>query len=102
MVVADDDMGRQLPYALLDRIKDEFLRTYNDHGKIATAHSLDKAFGYVTVWGVFCDHPALTLFSILSGHDCAIGRSICKNTLRNSTKWCLYRKRYEGCHSTRR
>lgn len=45
MVVADEDMGRQLPYALLERIKDEFLRTYNDRGKIATAHSLDKAFG---------------------------------------------------------
>lgn len=41
-------MGRQLPYAFLERVKDEFLRTYNDRGKIAPAHSLDKAFGYGT------------------------------------------------------
>lgn len=45
LAVAGEDMGRQLPYAFLERVKDEFLRMYNDRGKIAPAHSLDKAFG---------------------------------------------------------
>ncbi|KAJ7546646.1 hypothetical protein O6H91_08G048800 [Diphasiastrum complanatum] len=46
MVVADEDFGRQIPFAFLERVKEDFKRRYGG-GKAATAiaHSLDKEFG---------------------------------------------------------
>lgn len=45
LVVADESYGRQIPYAFLDRIKDEFQAKYSEKGRTAAAHSLDKSFG---------------------------------------------------------
>ncbi|KAJ7552769.1 hypothetical protein O6H91_06G070000 [Diphasiastrum complanatum] len=46
MVVADEDFGRQIPFAFLERVKEDFKRRYGG-GKADTAiaHSLDKEFG---------------------------------------------------------
>ncbi len=45
LVVANEEYGRQIPFAFLDKIKDEFLQKYADKGSSAIAHSLDKIYG---------------------------------------------------------
>lgn len=49
-VVADEAVGRQVPIAFLERIKDDFVSKYGG-GKAATApaNSLNKEFGYYTL-----------------------------------------------------
>lgn len=44
MVVSEDAAGRQLPFACLERIKDDFVRRHAEDGKSAIAHALDAAF----------------------------------------------------------
>eukprot|EP00250_Pteridium_aquilinum_P013301 c2125_g1_i1 orf=297-959(-) len=46
MVVADETIGRQTPFAFLERVKDDFKRRFGG-GKAdtAVAHSLDREFG---------------------------------------------------------
>ena len=46
-VVADESIGRQVPVAFLERVKDDFVAKYGG-GKAATvaANSLNKEFGY--------------------------------------------------------
>lgn len=46
-VVADESVGRQVPVAFLERVKDDFVAKYGG-GKAATAapNSLNKEFGY--------------------------------------------------------
>lgn len=46
-VVADESVGRQVPMAFLERIKDDFLSRYGG-GKASTApaNGLNKEFGY--------------------------------------------------------
>ncbi len=49
LVVADDEFGRQIPFAFLERIKDDFKRRYQGGGKtenLDTVHALNKEFGY--------------------------------------------------------
>lgn len=48
-VVADESVGRQVPLAFLERVKDDFVSKYGA-GKAATAaaNSLNKEFGYQT------------------------------------------------------
>ena len=45
LVVADEAFGRQIPYAFLDRISEEFMANHAKQGKTAAAHSMDRAFG---------------------------------------------------------
>jgi len=45
LVVADEAYGRQIPYAFLERVRDEFTRNWAERSKAAPAHSLDKSFG---------------------------------------------------------
>lgn len=45
LVVADDKYGRQIPYAYLLSIKDEFLSKHADRGRGAMENSLDRTFG---------------------------------------------------------
>lgn len=44
--MADEEFGRQIPFAFLERVKEDFKRRYAA-GKAdgAIAHSLDKEFG---------------------------------------------------------
>jgi hypothetical protein len=44
-VVADEEYGRQIPFAFLERVRDEFQAKYAEKGKTAAVHSLDKSFG---------------------------------------------------------
>lgn len=46
-VVADESVGRQVPVAFLERVKDDFVAKYGG-GKASTAapNSLNKEFGY--------------------------------------------------------
>ncbi len=46
LVVADEEFGRQIPFAFLERVKEDFKRRYQG-GRVdlAVAHSLDKEFG---------------------------------------------------------
>lgn len=47
LVVATEEFGRQIPFAFLERVRDDFKRRYGG-GKADTAiaHALDKDFGY--------------------------------------------------------
>ena len=45
LVVADEAYGRQIPFACLERIKDEFKSQYGGLATDAIAHSLDRSFG---------------------------------------------------------
>ncbi|KAF5838848.1 R-SNARE protein, VAMP72-family [Dunaliella salina] len=45
LVVADEAYGRQVPFAFLDRVKQEFEEEYAEKGRVSTAHSLDRTFG---------------------------------------------------------
>uniref|UniRef100_A0A7R9TUL6 Uncharacterized protein n=1 Tax=Micromonas pusilla TaxID=38833 RepID=A0A7R9TUL6_MICPS len=45
LVVADEEFGRQVPFACLERVKEEFKGTFADRAKDAIAHSLDRSFG---------------------------------------------------------
>jgi hypothetical protein len=47
LIVADEEVGRQIPFAFLDRVKDDFKRRYQG-GKadLTVAHGLDSEFGY--------------------------------------------------------
>ncbi|CAM6129199.1 unnamed protein product [Calypogeia fissa] len=60
LVVADEDFGRQIPFAFLDRVKEDFRRRYaGGRADTAIAHSLDKEFGpKLKEHMQFCvDHP---------------------------------------------
>eukprot|EP00249_Psilotum_nudum_P004703 c18203_g2_i1 orf=2-571(-) len=55
LVVADEKVGRQLPFSLLERIKEDFQRRYGAGGGKADAvpaHSLNKDFGYGDMFNV--------------------------------------------------
>ncbi|KAH8938240.1 hypothetical protein BDL97_16G071700 [Sphagnum fallax] len=46
LVVADEEFGRQIPFAFLERVKEDFKRRYQGgRADLAVAHSLDKEFG---------------------------------------------------------
>lgn len=46
-VVADESVGRQVPMAFLERIKDDFVSRYSaGKADTAQANSLNKEFGY--------------------------------------------------------
>lgn len=45
LVVADEAYGRQIPFAFLERVRDEFEEKYADRGRVSPAHSLDRTFG---------------------------------------------------------
>ncbi len=45
LAVADEGYGRQIPFAFLDKCKEEFLSKHAEKSRQATAHSLDKSFG---------------------------------------------------------
>ncbi len=45
LVVADEAYGRQIPFAFLERVRDEFEEKFADKGLTALAHSLDRTFG---------------------------------------------------------
>lgn len=45
LVVADEAYGRQIPFACLERVKDEFKSQYGDRARDAIAHALDRSFG---------------------------------------------------------
>ncbi|GBG65164.1 hypothetical protein CBR_g49960 [Chara braunii] len=48
LVVADEETGRQIPFAFLERVKEDFMRKYggpSGKGQTAIAHSLDREFG---------------------------------------------------------
>ena len=56
LVVADEAFGRQIPFAYLDKIKEEFQHKYAERARTALAHSLDKTFGWVSgllAWPTF-------------------------------------------------
>lgn len=46
LAVADEEFGRQVPFAFLDRVKDDFKHRYQGgRADLAVAHSLDQEFG---------------------------------------------------------
>lgn len=45
LVVADEAFGRQIPFAFLDRISEDFASKYTSKGKTAGAHGLDRTVG---------------------------------------------------------
>ncbi|CAK0754213.1 hypothetical protein CVIRNUC_002280 [Coccomyxa viridis] len=45
LVVADEGYGRQVPFAFLESIKNEFRDKYGEKARTAQAGSLDRAFG---------------------------------------------------------
>uniref|UniRef100_A0A1D2A6W9 Vesicle-associated membrane protein 726 n=1 Tax=Auxenochlorella protothecoides TaxID=3075 RepID=A0A1D2A6W9_AUXPR len=59
LVVADDAFGRQIPFAFLEKVKEEWFQKWADKGAAAFAHSLDKSFGpRLKYWMDYCEqHP---------------------------------------------
>lgn len=59
LVVADEAFGRQVPFAFLDKAKEEWFEKWVEKGPNATAHSLDKSFGpRLKYWMEWCEeHP---------------------------------------------
>lgn len=47
LVVADEAYGRQIPFAFLERVSEDFLNTHATKAKAAApaAHSMDRTFG---------------------------------------------------------
>lgn len=45
LVVADEAYGRQIPFAFLERVSDDFLASHATRAKAAAPHSLDRTFG---------------------------------------------------------
>lgn len=45
LAVADEAYGRQIPFAFLERVRDEFEEKYAEKARTAPAHSLDRTFG---------------------------------------------------------
>ena len=45
LVVADEAYGRQIPFAFLERVRDEFEEKFAEKGQTSPAHSLDRTFG---------------------------------------------------------
>ena len=45
LAVAEEDYGRQIPFAFLERVQAEWKEKFADKAYTATAHSLDKTFG---------------------------------------------------------
>ena len=46
LVVADEAVGRQIPFAFLERVKDDFKRRFGGgRADTAVAHGLDREFG---------------------------------------------------------
>ncbi|EIE23900.1 R-SNARE protein, VAMP72-family [Coccomyxa subellipsoidea C-169] len=45
LVVADEGFGRQVPFAFLENVKNEFNQKYAEKSRTAQAGSLDRAFG---------------------------------------------------------
>ena len=45
MVLADQDVTRQIIFAFLERIKEDFLKRYGAKADQLGAHSLDREFG---------------------------------------------------------
>lgn len=60
LVVATEEFGRQIPFAFLERVRDDFKRRYGG-GKADTAiaHALDKDFGYVILVDEFVNLHSL-------------------------------------------
>lgn len=44
LVVADEAYGRQIPYAFLERMKDEFQQGWAEQSVAASAHGLNSSF----------------------------------------------------------
>ncbi|KAG2452182.1 hypothetical protein HYH02_003213 [Chlamydomonas schloesseri] len=45
LVVADEAYGRQIPFAFLERVRDEFEEKYAEKARTAAALSMDRTFG---------------------------------------------------------
>ena len=45
LAVADEAFGRQIPFAFLEKAQQDFLHKFEDKGRTAPAHGLDKQFG---------------------------------------------------------
>ena len=59
LVVADEQFGRQIPFAFLEKVKEEWQQKWAEKGPTAAAHSLDKSFGpRLKHWMECCEqHP---------------------------------------------
>lgn len=45
LVVADEAFGRQVPFAFLERISEDFLSSHANRSRSAVPHSLDRIYG---------------------------------------------------------
>lgn len=64
LAVAEEDYGRQIPFAFLERVQAEWKEKFADKAHTATAHSLDKTFGWVYPSGVQDDVINLEAISL--------------------------------------
>ena len=59
LCVADHAYGRAIPFAFLEKVRDEWFAKWADKGASAAAHALDRSFGArLKYWMEYCEtHP---------------------------------------------
>jgi hypothetical protein len=70
--VADEQFGRQVPFAFLEKVKEEFFAKWEDKAQTAIAHSMDKTFGCGGTSGVQSSSAALFRCHVLPCITCCM------------------------------
>ncbi len=67
LAVAEEEYGRQIPFAFLERVQAEWKEKFADKARTATAHSLDKTFGCAPAAAPVMDpqHDGLTSLPLM-------------------------------------
>ena len=47
LAAADEEYGRQIPFAYLDKLKEDFVKAHGETAKSAVANSLQRVYGRV-------------------------------------------------------
>lgn len=45
LAVAEEQFGRQVPFAFLEKVRDEFATKFAQNARAAAAHSMDRSLG---------------------------------------------------------
>ena len=61
LAVADEEYGRQIPFAFLDKVKEDFTKQHGESAKTAVANGLQRVYGRAPFTPAAAASPALLL-----------------------------------------